>query len=200
MERIAVFAYGSLVDPASASRTLGRPVTDAIPARLSGWARRWSEVRDNRGCEKTFARVADRSVPDHVLGLNVERSGDGLPGPNGILIPVGERELERLDARELRYERVEVTGQLVATEGPGAAHERFDRAVAYVARQSHFAPEPPADAVVLASYVRAVEAAFAALGEEQLRLYRETSDPPPVEVVEAILVRDRIPPGNPREW
>jgi hypothetical protein len=53
---------------------------------------------------------------------------------------------------------------------------------------------------VIAAYAERVESAFAALGEDQLRLYRETTGPPPVEVIDAVLVRDRIPPGNPREW
>ena len=53
---------------------------------------------------------------------------------------------------------------------------------------------------VIGAYVRRVERAFEELGPGQLRLYRETTGPPPVEVIEAVLVRDRIPPGNPREW
>ena len=54
--------------------------------------------------------------------------------------------------------------------------------------------------IVIATYLAAVEAAFDALGPGQLDLFRETTGPPPVEVVEATLVRDRIPPGNPRAW
>ena len=53
---------------------------------------------------------------------------------------------------------------------------------------------------MITAYLEQVEAAFAALGDDQLRLYRETTGPPPVEVVDSVLVRDRIPPGNPREW
>ena len=45
---------------------------------------------------------------------------------------------------------------------------------------------------MIAAYLDQVEAAFAALGEDQLRLYRETTGPPPVEVVDAVLVRERI--------
>ena len=42
--------------------------------------------------------------------------------------------------------------------------------------------------------------AVATLGAEQLELFRETTEAPPAEVVEARLVEDRIPPGNPRDW
>ena len=50
---------------------------------------------------------------------------------------------------------------------------------------------------MIATYPATIEAAFAALGPEQLELYRATTAPTPVEVTEATLVRDRIPPGNP---
>jgi len=217
MTRIAVFGYGSLADPRSAARTLGREVRAVIPARLGGWRRRWSEARDNRRCEKTFALEPGGELPDWVLGLNVEPAPEAPveEGPNGVLIEVTEDELEHLDVREVRYERADVTG-LVSCGGtrdaegiaasanggdaPGAPAHRFDLVIAYTAKPEHFAPEPPAGAVILATYARTVEAAFAALGPEQLQTYRETTGPPPVEPVEAKLVRDEIPPGNPRQW
>jgi hypothetical protein len=95
--RIAVFAYGSLVDPASAALTLGRPVPGSSPASLPGWRRRWSVVRDNLGCEKTFARASDGTKPRWILGLNIEqvaREGNAA-ALNGALIEVSESELER---------------------------------------------------------------------------------------------------------
>ena len=72
--------------------------------------------------------------------------------------------------------------------------------VAYSVKPAHFAPRPPAGAVILASYLRAVESAFKRLGNGHLARFRRTTGPPPVEAVEAELVRDRIPPGNPRRW
>ena len=53
---------------------------------------------------------------------------------------------------------------------------------------------------MIESYLRTVEAAFAALGPEQLDRFRATTSPPPVEVTEATLVRDEILAGNPRGW
>jgi cation transport regulator ChaC len=193
MARLGLFAYGSLVNPESAARTLGRPVELAALTRLRGWRRRWSTMRDNLASEKTFARRSDGELFGHVVGLNLEPAEDADDAPNGALIAVSEEELRRLDVREMRYDRVEVTEQLELPAG-------LDRVFAYRAKRAHFAPEPPDDAVTIASYVEAVEAAFAALGEAELRLYLATTGPPPVEVVDAVLVRDRIPPGNPREW
>jgi hypothetical protein len=191
MARIALFAYGSLVAPEGVARTLGRcPVP--VPTSVRGWRRRWSQVRDNLAVEKTFALVGGE-LPRWILGLNLEPCGDPGAFPNGALIEVSEGELERLDHRELRYDRVDVSADV---EGE---HD-FDRVVTYCAKPAHFAADPPSGGVVLGSYVRAVESAFERLGHGQLELFRRTTGPPPVEVVEATLVRDRIPAGNPREW
>jgi cation transport regulator ChaC len=192
MTRIAVFAYGSLVDPASAMRTLEREFPPPAPARIEGWQRRWSVARDNRRVEKTFALEPGGQVPAWILGLNLEPGEKGAEGANGALLEVSEAELSRLDRREMRYERTDVTASL-----PAAG---FDLVVAYTARPEHYAPEPPPGAVIIANYVRAVEAAFAALGDGELDAYLRTTATPPVEAVEATLVRDRIPAGNPRAW
>ncbi len=191
---IAVFAYGSLVAPASAEMTLGRPATDAVPARLDGWRRRFSQARDNGAAEKTFATPGG-DVPPFVLGLNVEPASAGEEGPNGVLLPVSEDELARLDVREVRYDRVDVTAA-VAGGGQGA----FAQVVVYVAKPANHAPDPPPGAVILASYASAVESAFAALGSEAVERYRRTTLPYPAPLVEGLLIRDEIPPGNPRDW
>lgn len=163
--------------------------------RLAGWRRRWSQVRDNRTTEKTFADALTGAVPAHCIGLNVEPEASGA-GPNGVLIEVSDVELERLCAREIRYRRVDITDAV----RPDAASCGFERVVSFAAKPKNFAPTPPAGAVILAPYLRAVEAGFSALGEDQLELFRETTGPTPVEVIDAVLARDEIPPGNPREW
>jgi len=193
-ERIALFAYGSLISAASAERTLGRPVAGVALARLTGWRRRWSQVRENLATEKTFADAETGVVPPHCVGLNLERD-PGAAGPNGVLLGVTEPELERLALREIRYDRIDVTDSAAAE-----AAATFDRVVTFTAKPENFAPTLPPGAVILAAYLRAVQAAFGTLGADQLNLFHETTGPPPVEVVEAVLVRDEIPSGNPRDW
>ncbi len=165
-------------------------------AVLTGWQRRWTQARDNRRCEKTFARDADGSIPDFVLGLNVERTGNPHDVVNGLLIAVTEAELERLDRRELRYERTPVTDEVA----PRAVAGRFERIITYEARPEQLVLEPPPGAVILSSYAAAVEAAFDALGPGQRAEYLRSTDPYPVERIGAHLVADRISAGNPREW
>ncbi len=188
---LAVFGYASLVSPASAAETLGRQVEVSALARLHGHARDWTVGRDNTATEKQFARP-DGSIPHYCLGLNIHPADDAEP-PNGVLIELTAPELDRLDIRELRFHRTEVTELIEPAID-------FDSVFAYRARPENHHPTPPDDAIVIATYPRHVEAAFAALGPDQLDLYRETTPPPPVEVTEATLVADAIPPGNPRAW
>ena len=194
MSRLAVFGYASLVSPASAALSLGRPVEPAAMGRLEGWRRRWTTYRDNLASEKTFA-LDDGTLPPFVLGLNIERD-PACEGANGALIEIDQAEADRLDVRELRYDRIDVTPD-VRMDGDTAS---FDRVIAYVAKPHHHAPEPPDGAIMIAPYLATVREAFAALGADHLERFEATTDPPPVDVVEATLVRDEIPPGNPRDW
>ncbi len=187
---LAVFAYGSLVSPESFEGTFGRRPEYLAPARLPGWRRRWSVFRDNLAGEKTFARADTEDLPPWIVGLNLEPAGDDDDlAPNGALVAIDEAELERLDRREMRYDRVEA-----------GALGGFDRVIAYTAKPEHFSPRPPPGAVAMAPYLRTVEVAFQALGEGQWELFLQTTGPPPVELIEPRLVRDEIPPGNPRDW
>ena len=95
--------------------TLGRPAGELRPARLHGWRRRFSQRRDNLTCEKTF-ECAGGWRPEWILGLNVEEGEDDAGPVNGVVIELTEAELDRLDIREIRYDRVDVTGSV---EGEG---------------------------------------------------------------------------------
>jgi cation transport regulator ChaC len=191
VSRLGLFGYGSLVLPESASMTLGRPVEEPRLARLRDWRRRFSQRRDNLTCEKTFECEGGRR-PEWILGLNVEQGEDDAGPVNGVVIELTEAELDRLDIREIRYDRVEVTGSVEGEDLP-------ERIVTYTAKDFHFAPEPPEDAVILETYAAAVEKGFEGLGSGELDHYLATT-PYPVERVAATLVIDKIPAGNPRDW
>jgi hypothetical protein len=188
-----VFAYGSLVSRASAIETLGDALDVPTPARLRGWRRGWLTARDNLASEKTFVPAGGGEPFRFCLALGIEPD-PGAPGPNGALLELTEAQLERLDLREMRYERAEVTDAIDA-RSPVAAP-----VITYVPKPAHHSPDPPAGAVILSTYLSAVEAAFAELGPDELELFRATTGAPPVEVVEGTLVDDRIPRGNPRAW
>ena len=133
--RLAVFAYGSLVSAASAGRTLGRVVEPGAGARLEGWRRSWTLVRDNLALGEDV-RPQGRHDSPFCLGLNVEPSaGDG---PNGALIEVSGAELERLALREVRYDRVEVSEAIRVERTPA-----FDRVFTFTAKPENLAPAAP---------------------------------------------------------
>lgn len=191
MSRLGLFGYGSLVLGESASMTLGRPAGELRPARLHDWKRRFSQRRDNLTCEKTF-ECAGGWRPEWILGLNVEPGEDDAGAVNGVVIELSEAELDRLDVREIRYDRVEVTDSVAGQGLP-------ERIVTYTAKDFHFAPQPPEDSVILATYAAAVELGFTELGNGELDHYLATT-PYPVDRMPATLVIDRIPEGNPRDW
>jgi hypothetical protein len=195
--KLAVFGYGSLVSRASIAETLGHEAPAPIPARLAGWQRRWSVYRKNAAHEKVFERV-DGEPFEHIVGLNIERAPDAPESewPNGALIELTEAELERLDGRELRYDRVEVDpGDAMAAEPHG-----LDHIYAFTAKEGHFAVETPPGSIIIASYVRACEAAFNELGPGTWERFLATTGEFPAPVVDVRLVADEIPEGNPRAW
>ena len=188
-----VVGYGSLCSASSVAKTVGRPV-EPHPAELRGWKRRWSLCRDNLRSEKTFA-LSSGELPPFILGLNIE-PGEYLTGPvNGAVFELTDSELERLDLREMRYDRIDVSEEIVLPGDAGPA-----AVVTYRAKPEHFAPEPPEGAIILPKYAGVVEHAFELLGAGELDRFRATTGPLPVEVVEAVLVKDEILPGNPDSW
>jgi cation transport regulator ChaC len=195
--RLAVFGYGSLVSRASIAETLGHETPAPIPARLKGWRRRWSIYRLNTAHEKVFERV-DGKPFQHIVGLNIERAPKAPENewPNGVLIELTEGELQRLDRREVRYDRVGVDPAAAITSEPHG----FDRIFVFTAKEGHYTAETPPEAIIIASYVHACEAAFGELGPEAWEEFLATTGEFPAPVVDARLVVDEIPEGNPRTW
>jgi len=191
MSRLAVFGYASLVNRDSVAATLGASAAEPVAARLSGWRRRWSLVRDNHSAEKGFEPAGDGEPFDWCLGLNIERAetGDWL---NGALIELDDGALARLRLRELRYDAVDVTADVDPL--------LFKQVFAFRAKAENFAATPPPRSVILATYLEACERAFTALGPGELEAFRATTGPPPAPVIEGRLVRDEVPKGNPRAW
>ena len=98
--------------------------------------------------------------------------------------------------RELRYDRVDVTAEIA----PHSLAAEFEAVITYEAKPENLVLEPPPGAVILRSYAAAVESAFAALGPGQRLEYLRTTQTHPAELVDAHLISDRIPEGNPRTW
>jgi len=179
-----VFGYGSLVDPESLGRTLGRQVTpgvDFLAAELTGWGRRW-----NYGVGHVVGtwRHADGTLIDDgvIVALGVVAAPHETI--NGIVARVSGVEIAALDQRERDYDRVDVTASVtVRTE----AFEPEARIVTYVPRPSaierYETARDDGRAGIRSTYWGLVDAAFAVWGADQLERYRSTTPPPDVPVV-----------------
>ncbi len=165
-----VFAYGSLVVDR-------RPVR---LARLRGHRRGWGVAMDNGADVPGYKRylAEDGSRPAvWVVFLDLAHA----PGSsvNGILSPVDDDELARLDRRERNYDRLDVTELIDAPPGRtwayvGSAAGRRRRADGERARA----------AVVQRAYLDGVRASFAALGPAELAAFDASTDAPSCPVAE----------------
>ena len=98
---------------------------------------------------------------------------------NGFCSPVTRDELDRLDARERNYRRVEIGARLAAPPGRTWAYLGSEAGRARM-RQGR----KTARLVVARPYLSAVEDAFARLGGRELERFKASSDPPPGPVLE----------------
>ena len=194
-DRLAVFAYGSLVSLASAERTLGRPVAERRPGAPGGLA-----AALVRGARQPALARRPSPAPTARLPPTASAStssGGAGPGPNGALIEVTEEELDRLDrARDpLRPRSRSPPRSRPRSRRPSTAWSPSPPS------RANYAETPPPGAVILASY--------AERGRGGVRVARRRASsscsarrPTPARSrsSRASLVRDRIPAGNPREW
>lgn len=174
-----VFGYGSLVDPRSLARTIDRLAVvgdDAFEADLAGYGRRW-----NYGTMAVGESVQEPGREWTIVALGVTVAAD--ESVNGLIARVDADELAALDRRERNYDQVDVTDRI--TVGSGV---QVGRVVTFVPRPEPVARFEQARADGLAAiskrYWDLVDAAFAALGPEQVERYRATTPDAGIPVVE----------------
>jgi hypothetical protein len=157
-----LFAYGSLVNRASAARALGRLPSPAelVPAELAGYRLAWSSR------QRVYVEATGQMIDAAFLNLE--------PAPHsaaqGLLIPVSGDELERVAKREKGYRCIDV--------GTG-----IRAAVALQAPVHAFMSPPPADAMagccLLDGYLDKVRQGWREFDADRLaRFDREAVLPP----------------------
>jgi hypothetical protein len=171
-----VLAYGSLVDPDDPLVRRLAAAGRAVPGDVRGMRRTWVAGMENRAAENDPKHYvdADGGRPDVVVvTLSADEDPDGnLPV---LALPVDADGLARTDAREARYDRLEVGARFSAgLPGPVWIYRATDGA-----RQRTAAAAAAGRAVVDAGYVARVEAAFRARGEATWRAFRASTDDPP---------------------
>jgi cation transport regulator ChaC len=192
MSGLWVFGYGSLVDPASFSATIGRelrPGVDFFEAEVAGFGRRW-----NYGVLHASASGPgpDGTLVDYALvALGVVRAA--TESVNGVVGWVEPDELALLDRRERHYDRVDVTD---LTTVHGAGDEARSVAVYFPRPEAVAHYERARDAgraAIEQRYWDLVDHAFAAFGPEAHTRYRATTPAPDVPVMSLTRLWDRNP-------
>ncbi len=163
-----VFGYASLV----ALKDAG-----SLPGHLRGFRRRWGVAMNNweggEGVKHWLDRANGERPHIRVAYLDIyEHAGSAV---NGLALPVDRERLRTLDARELNYERVDVTssfepevdGRVFAYVGLDAARERCWHGVA------------AGDIFASSDYAASVRLAFERLGPRALAEFDRTTDPLP---------------------
>lgn len=176
-----VFGFGSLVDLPALAAFLGRPPFapgEAVLCTLPGHRRVWNIAWDNRHDrpDRTYYLDTDtgRRAEVFITVVNVVQDSDYRV--NGVLFPVTEVQLRRLDQREQNYDRVPISdldgaepaGPLWVYKGKSAAEARFRDGLA------------GGLAVINHDYHDRVLTAFQSHGPEFLARYHSSTEAPKV--------------------
>lgn len=151
-----LFGYGSLLNPRSIEKTLGRPIAreELRVVRLYGYRRVWNLVDDV---------IDERGKQVSAVFLNLEPA----PGSNvvGLSFPVTPTELTALDLRERNYDRADVTAAIEPS--PATA------VYTYVGKKAHHITDEKV--AVMQRYEAVIEEALQFWGEPFARAFRETT-------------------------
>lgn len=182
-----VFGYASLVGADKRLIVDGREYR-SVGGRLRGYRRHWGVAMNNWEGSDAVKHFLDPESGERprirVAYLDLYEQPGGAV--NGLALPVDPARLAALDAREVNYERVDVTAafepegalppsvggsyggyQVFTYLGLAAAHERCRQGAA------------DGNVFVRRGYVRDVRDAFASLAPDALHEFDRTTDPLP---------------------
>jgi len=158
-----IFGYGSLINKESATKTLGRRIFDEeiLLCELNGYTRIWGVVNivivsnymENKPVNAVFLDI--RSQP----GKSV----------NGVLMEITLDELERMDAREKNYIRIDVTNNLNTT-----INNRNSKVFTYVGK-SKFLAVNYINPIVLKRYQNLVNKGARYFGRKFVETFKATT-------------------------
>jgi hypothetical protein len=163
-----VFGYASLVALEDAN---------ALPGRLRGFHRRWGVAMNNWEGGEEAKHFLDRATGKRprirVAYLDIyEQAGRAV---NGLALPVDAERLATLDAREINYERIDVSDAFE----PAVAQRVFTYIGLDAARERCRQGAADGDVFVSRDYVATVRSAFEQLAPGALAEFDRTTDPLP---------------------
>lgn len=113
MNKVAIFGYGSLMNKASFERTLGRRIDPSEFSwnYLNGYARSWTLYHEVKNLPEE-KKLLLPPTKKYIVYLDI------TPKANskiiGSLVTISSQELLKFDAREINYDRIDVTDNLDA--------------------------------------------------------------------------------------
>lgn len=194
-----VFGYATLVGLRERLR-VGDVKLAPLPGRLRGFHRTWGVAMDNWDAVNDPKHFVDRKTGGRpqvrVAYLDIyERQGSTV---NGLALPVDATRLVALDAREVNYERIDVSEAFEHVEdvsageredadapagGAGGMRASPRRVFAYVgteaARERCRAGAAEGNVCVSADYVATVRRAFERFTPDALAEYERSTNPLP---------------------
>ncbi len=114
MKKYFLFGYGSIINPHSAEKTLGRPLekNELKMICLKNYERVWNLVDQ--------VIIENNSKPTNAVFLNIQEKNNSKI--NGVIVPIELTEIERFDSRERNYNRVDVTDQIIPEISNGVVY------------------------------------------------------------------------------
>jgi len=156
-----LFGYGSLINPNSIQRTLGREITvdNLIEALIHDYVRKWQLV------DWVIIEENNKEKPIPAIFLDIVRQPGAMT--NGILIPILEDEINKMDKRERNYDRVNVSNLI----DPSISEYIFT----YIGKKEHTIP--PKESCVLIEYEKIIEEGFNFWNKAFKQQYYESTIP-----------------------
>ena len=163
-----VFGYASLV---------AVPEPDSLPGRLHGYRRFWGAAMNNWEGGEEAKHFLDRETGERlrIRVAYLDLKLDAECAVNGIAIPVDEERLTALDAREINYERIEVSESFE----PALPHPVYTYIGLDAARERCRLGVAEGNACVSRDYAGSVRQAFERLAPGALAEFDRTTDPLP---------------------
>lgn len=172
--QVGLIGYGSLMSQESMELTLGRPYTGVIrKIHLQGYQRAWNILVPNTGTAAYTCSGENGMIkPETLIFLNIQTAE--AQSMNCCLYILEETDLAAFDAREIGYQRIEVSQHILETDIPELAVYAYKALPAFTAEADE---NNPGKNVILLQYLEILERAFDVLGSSFEQEFQESTVP-----------------------
>ncbi|WP_034257878.1 gamma-glutamylcyclotransferase family protein [Altibacter lentus] len=193
--KVGLIGYGSLTSKEAIEETVGHEYRDSVyHIHLMGFKRAWNFAGDTNdpalpkellAYQPFFVRDGD-TIPIHkAVFLNI--MPEASQSINGVLYFVTPQDLERIDAMELGYERIDVSNRLREYTIENGTVYAYKAKPEYILNSSN----DSVTAIIDKAYVDLVFQAYARMGEDARKEFDASTKPFDSKLVAPILYLKR---------